>query len=74
MGGFVWILIRRSEFLLLFFLIVVVDGNVLMWDRYPPFMERKSGRAAEEKVWQETKSELEGKVPEVRAVYEMLDG
>ncbi|KAF7541959.1 hypothetical protein G7Z17_g11862 [Cylindrodendrum hubeiense] len=40
---------------------------------YPPFMERKSGRIAQERVWQETRSELEGKVPEVKSIYEMLD-
>jgi hypothetical protein len=37
-------------------------------------MERKSGRAAEQRVWQETRDELEAKVPELKAVYKMLDG
>lgn len=41
---------------------------------YPPFMERKSGRIAQQRVWDETRSELQGKVPEVEAVYDMLDG
>ncbi|KAK7407837.1 hypothetical protein QQX98_010008 [Neonectria punicea] len=40
---------------------------------YPPFMERKSGRVAQQRVWDETRSELEGKVPEVKAIYELLD-
>ncbi|KAH7245193.1 hypothetical protein BKA59DRAFT_555185 [Fusarium tricinctum] len=40
---------------------------------YPPFMERKSGRAAQQRVWEETRQELESKAPEVKAVYEMLD-
>ncbi|KAK5659363.1 hypothetical protein OQA88_1456 [Cercophora sp. LCS_1] len=40
---------------------------------YPPFMLRKSGQAAQEHVWEETKSEFEAKVPEVKAVYEMLN-
>jgi hypothetical protein len=37
-------------------------------------MERKSGRAAQQRVWQETRDEFEKKVPEVRAIYEILDG
>jgi hypothetical protein len=41
--------------------------------RYPPFMSRKSGLAAQQRVWQETRDEFEKKVPEVKAVYEMLD-
>jgi hypothetical protein len=35
-------------------------------------MERKSGRAAQVRVWEEAKSEFGSKVPEVKAVYEML--
>jgi hypothetical protein len=37
-------------------------------------MDRKRGREVQERVWQETKEEFEKKVPEVKAVYEMLDG
>ncbi|KAM0355114.1 hypothetical protein ACHAPU_000973 [Fusarium lateritium] len=40
---------------------------------YPPFMERNSGRAAQARVWEETRQEFEAKVPEVKAVYKMLD-
>ncbi|KAM0420476.1 hypothetical protein ACHAPT_011769 [Fusarium lateritium] len=40
---------------------------------YPPFMVRKSGRIAQQRVWDETREELESKVPEVKAIYEMLD-
>lgn len=36
-------------------------------------MERKSGFAAQKRVWEETREEFEAKVPEVKAVYEMLD-
>lgn len=36
-------------------------------------MERESGRAAQKRVWEETRRELEEKVPEVKHVYEMLD-
>jgi hypothetical protein len=36
-------------------------------------MERKGGRMAQQRVWQETRREFEAKVPEVKAVYEMLD-
>jgi hypothetical protein len=36
-------------------------------------MERKSGHAAQQRLWEETRSELEGKVPSLKAVYEMLD-
>jgi hypothetical protein len=36
-------------------------------------MERKSGHKAQQRVWEETRSELESKVPEVKRVYEMLD-
>jgi hypothetical protein len=37
-------------------------------------MERKSGRAAQQRVWQETRDEFEKKVPEVMAIYKILDG
>ncbi|CZR37796.1 uncharacterized protein FPRO_07013 [Fusarium proliferatum ET1] len=40
---------------------------------YPPFMVRKSGRAAQARVWEETREELEAKVPEVKAIFDMLD-
>ena len=43
-----------------------------MNDRYPPFMVRKSGRAAQHRVWEETKAEFEAKVPEAKAIYAML--
>lgn len=36
-------------------------------------MERKSGHMAQQRVWEETRSELETKAPEVKPVYEMLD-
>lgn len=36
-------------------------------------MERKSGHAAQKQVWEETRSEFEAKVPEVKAIYEVLD-
>jgi NAD(P)-dependent dehydrogenase (short-subunit alcohol dehydrogenase family) len=39
---------------------------------YPPFMLRASGQKAQKIVWEETKTEFEAKVPEVKAVYEML--
>jgi hypothetical protein len=35
-------------------------------------MERKSGHVAQKRVWDETREEFEAKVPEVKAVYEML--
>lgn len=35
-------------------------------------MERESGRRAQQRVWEETRQELESKVPEVKSVYEML--
>lgn len=35
-------------------------------------MERKSGQVAQRRLWNETRSEFEAKVPEVKAVYEML--
>ncbi|KPM41174.1 hypothetical protein AK830_g5390 [Neonectria ditissima] len=40
---------------------------------YPPFMERASGRKTQQRVWQETREELEAKIPEVKSIYEMLD-
>ena len=40
---------------------------------YPPFMNRKSGKAGQQRVWDETRDELEGKVPELKAVYDLLD-
>ncbi|KAK1753022.1 short chain dehydrogenase reductase [Echria macrotheca] len=40
---------------------------------YPPFMERKSGKEAQKRVWDEVRREFEAKAPEVKAVYEMLD-
>ena len=39
---------------------------------YPPFMERHSGLKARQRVWDETREELEAKVPEVKSVYEIL--
>lgn len=36
-------------------------------------MVRKSGRAAQGRVWEETREELEAKVPEVKAIFDMLD-
>lgn len=36
-------------------------------------MERKSGRVAQQRVWHETRDELEAKAPEVKDVYKMLD-
>ena len=35
-------------------------------------MERKNGRVAQKRVWEETKEEFESKVPEAKAVYAML--
>lgn len=40
---------------------------------YPPFMNRISGKRAQKRVWDETRREFEGKVPEVSAVYAMLE-
>ncbi|GAB1315623.1 Short-chain dehydrogenase/reductase tropG [Madurella fahalii] len=40
---------------------------------YPPFMTRKSGQVAQQRVWEETREELEAKIPEVRDVYRMLE-
>lgn len=36
-------------------------------------MERQSGKKNQQRVWEETRQELEGKVPDVKAVYAMLD-
>jgi hypothetical protein len=36
-------------------------------------MLRESGRKAQQRVWQETRSEFEAKVPEVASVFAMLD-
>lgn len=36
-------------------------------------MERKSGQAAQKQLWNETRAEFEAKVPEVKAIYEVLD-
>ena len=55
------------------------NGNIncslltLILTRYPPFMNRKSGRIAQARVWDEAREEFEAKVPEVKAVYKMLD-
>jgi hypothetical protein len=37
-------------------------------------MLRKSGKIAQQRVWDETRAEFEGKVPEAKKVFEMLDG
>ncbi|KAK4165498.1 hypothetical protein QBC43DRAFT_315391 [Cladorrhinum sp. PSN259] len=39
---------------------------------YPPYMLRKSGQIAQQRVWEESRAEFEAKVPEVKAVYELL--
>ncbi|KAH7325610.1 hypothetical protein B0I35DRAFT_347282 [Stachybotrys elegans] len=39
---------------------------------YPPFMERKTGHVAQQRVWEELRAEFETKVPEVRSVFKML--
>lgn len=36
-------------------------------------MNRKSGLAAQQRVWEETKEELLKNIPELKAVYGMLD-
>jgi hypothetical protein len=36
-------------------------------------MERKNGLLAQQRVGEETRSELEAKVPELKSVYEILD-
>ena len=36
-------------------------------------MERKSGLIAQQRVWEETRSEFEAKVPATKPIYEMLD-
>lgn len=35
-------------------------------------MERESGHVAQQRVWDETRSEFEAKAPEVKSVYETL--
>jgi hypothetical protein len=35
-------------------------------------MTRKSGQVAQQRVWDETREELEKKVPQVKASYKML--
>lgn len=35
-------------------------------------MERKSGRAAQQRVWEEARAEFEAKVPEVKSIYDVL--
>ncbi|CAK7207243.1 hypothetical protein SEUCBS139899_010053 [Sporothrix eucalyptigena] len=40
---------------------------------YPPFMNRTSGRVAQKRVWEEARAEFEAKVPEVSAVYALLE-
>ncbi|CAG9939713.1 unnamed protein product [Clonostachys rosea f. rosea IK726] len=40
---------------------------------YPPFMLRKSGQVAQQRVWDEAKAEFESKAPEAKAVYELLE-
>jgi hypothetical protein len=37
-------------------------------------MERSSGRILQQCVWQETRDVFEKAVPEVKAVYSLLDG
>lgn len=51
------------------FLINVTDIS----GRYPPFMERKSGSVAQQRVWEETRIEFEAKASEVKSVFKMLD-
>ena len=36
-------------------------------------MERKSGHIAQQRVWEETRTEFEAKVPEIKAIYDLLD-
>lgn len=36
-------------------------------------MQRQSGQRNQKRVWEETRQELESKVPEVKAVFDMLD-
>ncbi|KAK3614145.1 hypothetical protein LTR56_027442 [Elasticomyces elasticus] len=40
--------------------------------RYPPFMGRHGGHLSQQRVWDETRQELEAKVPEIKAVYATL--
>ncbi|KAK4223349.1 hypothetical protein QBC38DRAFT_487814 [Podospora fimiseda] len=39
---------------------------------YPPFVLRKSGQVAQQRIWDESREEFEAKVPEIQAVYKML--
>jgi hypothetical protein len=41
-------------------------------NRYPAFMDRKSGKVAQKRVWDETRQEFEAKAPEVKEIYDML--
>ncbi len=41
---------------------------------YPKFMERESGKVAQQRVWEEARDEFEKKVEEVKAVYKGLEG
>jgi hypothetical protein len=51
-----------------------LEANNASWgDRYPPFMDRNSGQLAQKQLWRETKEVFERAVPEVSAVYRMLD-
>ena len=36
-------------------------------------MTRQNGHRTQQRVWDETRQELEAKVPDVKAVYTMLD-
>jgi hypothetical protein len=37
-------------------------------------MARKSGQLAQQRVWKETREELESKVPEIKSIFKVLDG
>ncbi|KAK5717986.1 hypothetical protein LTR15_008829 [Elasticomyces elasticus] len=39
---------------------------------YPRFTGRRSGHQSQQRIWDETRQELETKVPEIKAVYAML--
>ena len=51
-------------------------GSLLIYGclSFPPFMLRKSGKIAQQRVWDETRAEFESKVPDVKKVFELLDG
>ena len=55
-----------------FFFFGGTQDSLTIITRYPPFMVRKSGQVAQQKVWEESRAEFEAKVPEVKAVYELL--